>query len=93
MYLEVPHNPNANLVNAIIGCESGWNPTIKNASSSALGLGQFLIGTWKHYAPKLWGDDWVSHSRSDAKDSYDLVTYVVDAFGTHDWDASSSCWK
>lgn len=93
MYLVAPSNPNVNLVNAIISCESGWNPTIKNASSSALGLGQFLTGTWKYYAPMLWGDNWLSHSRTNAKDSYDLVTYVVDNFGTGDWNASSPCWR
>lgn len=34
------------LEDAIIGAESGGNPTARNPNSSAAGLGQFIDGTW-----------------------------------------------
>jgi hypothetical protein len=39
-------DPVANVVNKIIGAESGGDPTAKNERSSASGLGQFTDGTW-----------------------------------------------
>ena len=37
---------------AIIKIESRFNPFVKNTSSSATGLGQFLDGTWKTFIPR-----------------------------------------
>lgn len=49
--------PSGNVVDRIIGIESGGNPTAKNPNSSATGLGQFTSGTWvetvRKYEPSL----------------------------------------
>lgn len=37
---------------AIINAESSWNPSAKNPTSTAYGLGQFLNSTWGSYGPK-----------------------------------------
>lgn len=94
-YLEAPHSvpdKNTNLINAIIQCESHWNALAKNPNSSASGLGQFLTGTWKTYALLHWGT-LLNHDVFNAQDNYELVKFVVDNYGTSDWDASAYCWS
>lgn len=39
-------------LDALVNKESSWNPTIKNPSSTAYGLFQFLDSTWGPYGPK-----------------------------------------
>jgi len=93
-YLEATNTPpsgNEKLVDAIISCESGWNPNARNPGSSATGLGQFLTGTWNSYGMRHWGT-LKGHSRTDARDSYELVKWVVDNYGTDDWLESRPCW-
>lgn len=55
--LAPPAASSGNVVDRIIGVESGGNPTAKNPGSSATGLGQFTSGTWveivREYEPSL----------------------------------------
>lgn len=84
------------LFNKIGICESKDDPVAKNPYSSAKGRFQFLDGTWKWYAPKLWGDDWVNKNVLSYQDNTDLAWFVYTNFGTGDWEAdpkSYECWK
>ena len=40
------------LADRIVGCESGYNPTAANPTSSAGGLYQYIEGTWSSTAPR-----------------------------------------
>lgn len=41
-----PQDPKRQFISKVFGAESGGNPRAKNPRSSALGLGQYLKGTW-----------------------------------------------
>lgn len=79
------------LAKNIAWCESEYDPSAKNASSTASGLYQFLTGTWNHYALLHWGT-LTGHDRNDYGDSAELGVWVIANYGTTDWDASASCW-
>lgn len=84
------------LFNKIGECESQNDPLADNLYSTAKGRFQFLDGTWRHYAPKLWGIDWVNKNVFDYKDNTDLAWFVYTKYGTADWEAdpkSYECWK
>lgn len=77
----------------IASCESGFDPLAKSPTSSATGVFQFLKGTWKYYGQKYWGDEWANKDRLNALDNIRLGLWIIDTYGTHDWDASKECWK
>lgn len=84
------------LFNKIGYCESHNIPTAKNPHSTAKGRYQFLDGTWKWYAPQLWGDDWVNKDVFNYTDNTNLAWFVYTNYGTGDWEAdpkSYNCWK
>lgn len=84
------------LFNKIGNCESQDIATAKNPNSSAKGRFQFLNGTWKWYAPKLWGEEWINKDVLSYKDNTDLAWFVYTNYGTSDWEAdpkSYNCWK
>lgn len=76
----------------IAWCESRNNPLAKNPNSTAKGIYQFLDGTWQNYAQRYWGEDWVNHSVLDEEDNRELGHWVIDTYGTRDWNASRHCW-
>lgn len=84
------------LFEEIAKCESHNDPLAKNPTSTGKGRFQFLDGTWKGYAPQLWGDDWVNKKVLDYDDNTDLAWFVYTTYGTRDWEAdpkSYDCWK
>lgn len=69
------------LVDRIIGVESGGNPNARAATSSAAGLGQFTRGTWlstiKRYRPDVAAgksDDQIAALRTDGPLSREMTT-------------------
>lgn len=84
------------LFNKIAMCESQNDPLADNPYSTAKGRFQFLDGTWKYYAQKLWGADWINKNVLSYKDNTDLAWFVYTNYGTSDWEAdpkSYNCWK
>lgn len=90
---DIATSTSVTVLDAIGKCESQNNPHIKNTSSSASGRFQFLWGTWNHYGHELWGDDFYEKNIFSYKDSTDLASYVIQKYGTSDWNESKSCWS
>lgn len=87
------HERNLILGQRIIKCESSGDPTAKNPNSSASGLAGFIKGTWDHYSKLHWGD--TTRSVFDGKANHELLIWVLDNYGTGDWEAdpaSYACW-
>lgn len=87
------HHSTDELLEAIGSCEGGDNAHATNPNSTAKGRFQFLDGTWRHYASELWGADASLHHQFDWDDNTDLARYVIETYGTHDWDESAYCWR
>lgn len=68
----------------IASAESSFDPTQKNPTSTATGLFQILIGTWKYY--KCTG------SRTNAEDNIACARKIYTAQGTAPWNSSKSVW-
>lgn len=83
----------ASLISAIAKCESNNDPKAKNKNSSASGRFQFIRGTWEHYGKELWKDGWIKKDVFNYEDNTELATYVVEKYGTKDWDESKFCWN
>lgn len=75
---------------AVIHCESGGNPRIHNASSSASGLFQIVQGTWKAAGGLLFG-----RTAADATPAQqtEIANRLYARNGLSDWAASRSCWR
>lgn len=83
------------LFKKIAWCESQHKLDAQNPSSTAKGEYQFLDGTWDHYAPMLWGEEWVTKDVLSL-DNRELAWFVYTHYGTTDWEAdprSYECWK
>lgn len=85
-YTGAPHG----LVARVVGCESGWNPSAANPSSSAGGLFQFLDGTWRSMAPQ-WGMG--GRSRFEVWPAALVGSGAIAQGGIGHWRASESCWS
>lgn len=72
----------------IVYCESGYNNLAKNPKSTALGLSQYLIGTWqetKSFEERKARTDYIPSLKEMALDL---------ANNEHNkWYASYNCWK
>lgn len=77
-----------NLAYAIIKCESGWDSTAQNPSSTAYGLGQFTDGTWA-YVQKKWG---VTLDRYNYNDQLYAMVKLLKEEGSAHWSSSKYCW-
>ena len=65
----------------IARCESGFNPKAKNPTSTATGVYQVIIGTWKHF--KCEGE------RTNAEDNIKCGMKIAKTSGLHHWE----CWN
>lgn len=76
--------PDAPVMVDVARAESSFNPTIKNPNSTATGVFQILIGTWKGYG--------CAGSRIDAADNISCARKIYDTEGTRPWVSSSDNW-
>lgn len=77
----------------IIGAESEFIPEAANAICCAEGLFQITDGSWKTYAPKVFGDDWVNRNKLDIDDNFQVGAWMYYNEGNHHWDESRSVWE
>ncbi len=76
------------VLDPIVQCESGGDPTAQNASSSASGLYQMIDGTWKAYGGST------AHARqASVAEQTAVARRLMAAEGTSPWNASRSCWS
>lgn len=86
-------NGPADLMKRIIKSESTNNPKVKNPESSASGCFQWISSSWNHYGKELWGDDFFEKNIWNPQDNADLAAYVINKYGTNDWNASRDKWS
>lgn len=75
---------NAPVMLRVAKAESSFIPTAKNPDSSATGIFQILIGTWRAYG--------CTGSRTNAADNISCARKIYDAQGTTPWDSSKYKW-
>lgn len=80
------------LLDRIIMCESGGNPTARNSHSTAKGLAQFLDSSWRYYGLILWGS-LEGKDVFNPNDNRELASFVLRRYGTSSWSESRSCWS
>jgi len=76
----------------IMKAESGNDHTAENGVSTATGCFQWVIGSWRSYGKKLWGDDFYQKNVYDPKDNTELAAWTIAKYGTSPWDASKGSW-
>jgi len=81
---------NYRLADAIVRCESGYDPSAANPSSSAGGLWQYLSGTWSGVAP-IYGMG--GRSRFETWPAAWVGANHLARGGTGPWAASAHCWS
>lgn len=100
-YLMEKTGPDFDLFNRIVIAESGWQIDIKNASSSASGLFQFLDGTFKTYC--IGGTDakgnsygyFLTDTMKDKNNPYiqiDCAVAMIYDGGLSHWNESKYLW-
>jgi hypothetical protein len=75
----------------IAQCESNFNPLAKNKNSSATGVFQWIIGSWKYYSNIYWQD--TTDYRLNSEKNIELAMLVMRDKGFGDWNASKHCWN
>jgi soluble lytic murein transglycosylase-like protein len=78
------------LARAIINCESGFDRTVKNPSSSASGYWQFINGTWSSTIKRMGLP--ADTDKHDPVYSMQAGAWLLANDGSHHWDASKQCW-
>jgi Transglycosylase SLT domain len=76
----------------IMESESGDDHTAENGVSTATGCFQWVIGSWRSYGKKLWGDDFYQKNVYSPKDNTELAAWTISKYGTSPWDASKHAW-
>lgn len=82
-----------NLLHKIINAESGNKPRVENGHSTATGCFQFVIGTWRLYGKRHWGEEFFSKNIYNPAHNTDLAAWAISQYGTGDWDASKHIWS
>ena len=91
-YLYKLAGDSAQILDRIIQCESGWRVDIKNKSSSATGLAQFINSTWVSTRIKM-GKDPDYKYRIDPYEHIDALIFLWDdGRGSSNWLESRPCW-
>lgn len=83
------YNIDKELLLRIAKCESNYNPYIKNSSSSAYGVFQFLTSTWESQLKKYNLD----YSRDSLVGQIDLPARILRDGGISHWKESIECWQ
>ena len=81
-----------NLLHKMINAESGNQPRVENRHSTATGCFQFVIGTWRLYGKRHWGEEFFSKNIYDPAHNVELAAWAISQYGTGDWDASKHIW-
>lgn len=89
--LAIANNVNPDTAVKIAQCESNFNPLAKNNNSSATGVFQWIIGSWKYYSNMYWQD--TTDYRLNAEKNIELAILVMRDKGFGDWNASKHCWN
>lgn len=76
----------------IIYCESQWKALAESETSTALGLAQFLYGTWVS-TRKQMGIDSDPQLRANPYESIRTMLYLYQRQGDNPWLASQHCWE
>ncbi len=79
--------PDAPVMFRIARAESQFNPEAKNPESTATGVFQILIGTWKD---KRYG---CTGERTNAIDNIACARKIYDISGTVPWNSSKENWQ
>jgi soluble lytic murein transglycosylase-like protein len=77
------------LLVSIARCESGFHPSVHNATSTASGLYQFLDSTWASQSAKYG----ITTQKDDPYGQIELAVKMIRDGGLSHWKASQSCWK
>jgi len=77
-----------NLAYKIIECESGWDYTAQNPTSTAYGLGQVIDGTFL-WVQKKWG---IELDRDNPEDQMYIIVRLLEEKGYSHWAESAHCW-
>lgn len=81
------------LMHRIMQSESGNEAHAENSVSTATGCFQFILGTWRLYGKRLWGDDFYEKNIYNPSDNAELAAWSMSQYGTGDWDASKHAWR
>lgn len=76
--------PDAPIMVRVAKAESSFIPTAKNPASTATGIFQILIGTWKAYG--------CTGSRVNAADNIACARKIYNDSGTSPWISSKANW-
>ena len=77
-----------NLAYKTIECESGWDYTAQNKTSTAFGFSQFINGTW-NYIQNKWG---IELERDNKEHQLYATVRLLKEEGTRHWSESKHCW-
>ncbi len=80
------------LADRIIIAESGWKPDIKNASSSASGLFQFLDSTFEHYCIEYYQFAVDMNQKNNPYIQIDCAIHMIADGGLRHWSESEHLW-
>lgn len=78
---------------AIVKAESGFDPDVRNAGSTASGLFQFLNGTFETYCVENFELADSLLSKNDPDVQIDCAITMLSTGGEHHWDASRKNWN
>lgn len=78
------YNVDVDTAMRVIGCESGFNPSAQNPTSTAGGVMQFVDRTWKS-VNKIRGTGWTLADKYDARKNIDNGMWLVHNEGWHHW--------
>jgi len=84
---------NTDLISRIVDAESKGDHKAKSKISTASGCMQFVNMTWHRYGLELWGEDFYQKNIYSPKDNVELGAYVLNKYGSKDWEASRIVWS
>ncbi len=91
---EAPPEDN-HILNEVIECESGGDPTLQNPVSSASGLYQFINSTWEYTWTGYIGEQppTARAYQATVEDQHRAGRALYEHEGLVPWYASRSCWE
>ena len=87
--LEKRFNIRKGCMDTMVKCESGYNNLVRNPKSTALGVGQYLIGTWQETESYKQ----FKIARTDYKPVLFEMAMDINAGESWRWEESIGCWS